>query len=331
MVCETSPTLGRAGIAAAVRGRRVDGRAACATMWAGPPRRRWTRRSNDSRTGSCSIWGAIRPRASTRDCGSSCSVAGRCWRGDSGRRTWIVTLAEPGSSLGSVDLDAADPARSLPALARTIRSGWCESPAPTPSRAWFSRVASSTGSRAGSDHYNDGAYPRWAMRPEPCLVRRDLFSPFAIVTGQEGGKVILTARLPRLHRRARPDRSLPRGPYLPRCGWCRFPTSRSGSCGSASRTCRSKPSNGPSASSPIVSPYLDPLSKRDPRPHRFVALGLKPGDSPSRLRFVTKPDKGPAAGFTLTARLVPDGLPAIWARPIALAGSCCNRVLPTDW
>ena len=66
---------------------------------------------------------------------------------------------------------------------------------------------------------------------------------------------------------------------------------------------------GLSARCAIVSPYLDPLSKRDPRPHRFVALGLKPGDSPTRLRFVTKPDKGPAAGFTLTARLVPDGQP----------------------
>ncbi len=66
---------------------------------------------------------------------------------------------------------------------------------------------------------------------------------------------------------------------------------------------------GLSARCAIVSPYLDPLSKRDPRPHRFVALGLKPGDTPTRLRFVTKPDKGPAAGFTLTARLVPDGQP----------------------
>jgi hypothetical protein len=67
--------------------------------------------------------------------------------------------------------------------------------------------------------------------------------------------------------------------------------------------------SGPVARCAIVSPYHDPLSERDPRPHRFVALGLKPGNSPLRLRFVTRADESPAAGYTLTARLAPNGQP----------------------
>ena len=53
----------------------------------------------------------------------------------------------------------------------------------------------------------------------------------------------------------------------------------------------------------------DPLSKRMTRPNSLAALGLKPGNTPLRLRFVTKPDQLPAAGYTLTARTVPDGQP----------------------
>jgi hypothetical protein len=40
-----------------------------------------------------------------------------------------------------------------------------------------------------------------------------------------------------------------------------------------------------------------------------VALGLKPGNSSIKLRFVNKADRAPAAGYTLMARLVPDGQP----------------------
>ena len=45
------------------------------------------------------------------------------------------------------------------------------------------------------------------------------------------------------------------------------------------------------------------------RPNSLAALGLKPGNTPLKLRFVTKPDQAPAAGYTLTARRVPDGQP----------------------
>ena len=66
---------------------------------------------------------------------------------------------------------------------------------------------------------------------------------------------------------------------------------------------------GPVARCAIISALRDPLTKRMARPNSLAALGLKPGDSPLKLRFVTRPDQAPAAGYTLTARLVPDGQP----------------------
>ena len=65
----------------------------------------------------------------------------------------------------------------------------------------------------------------------------------------------------------------------------------------------------PRARCAIVTRCRDPLTQRVSRPNTLAALGIKTGDSVSRLRFLTRPDLAPAAGYTLTARTVPDGLP----------------------
>jgi hypothetical protein len=67
--------------------------------------------------------------------------------------------------------------------------------------------------------------------------------------------------------------------------------------------------NGPTARCAIVSALRDPLTKRIATRNTLVALGLKPGRTPTRFRFVTRPDKAPAAGYVLTARDLPDGPP----------------------
>jgi hypothetical protein len=66
---------------------------------------------------------------------------------------------------------------------------------------------------------------------------------------------------------------------------------------------------GASARCAIVSALRDPLTRRIARKNRLIALGVKPADRPTRLRFVTRPDKLPAAGYVLTARTLPDGPP----------------------
>ncbi len=57
----------------------------------------------------------------------------------------------------------------------------------------------------------------------------------------------------------------------------------------------------------VVSVYSNPLTNQVMQETSMVALGVKPGKSPTRLRFVTLPDKAPAAGYVLTARRYPDG------------------------
>ncbi len=58
----------------------------------------------------------------------------------------------------------------------------------------------------------------------------------------------------------------------------------------------------------MVSIFSDPLTKRMVQPNSLVALGIKAGKMPTRLRFVTNPDKAPAAGYLLTARTLPNGV-----------------------
>ena len=45
------------------------------------------------------------------------------------------------------------------------------------------------------------------------------------------------------------------------------------------------------------------------RPNTLAAIGIKPGNSTLRFRFMTRPDQSPAAGYTLIARSVPEGVP----------------------
>lgn len=57
----------------------------------------------------------------------------------------------------------------------------------------------------------------------------------------------------------------------------------------------------------LIRGVADPLSKRFPRKNKLVALGVNPGASPTRFRFVQAKDQAPAAGYVLMARPAPDG------------------------
>ncbi len=65
---------------------------------------------------------------------------------------------------------------------------------------------------------------------------------------------------------------------------------------------------GPVAQCTIASALRDPLTRRITRKTNLVALAVKPGEVPTRLRFVTRPTEAPAAGYVLTARTVPAGV-----------------------
>jgi hypothetical protein len=65
----------------------------------------------------------------------------------------------------------------------------------------------------------------------------------------------------------------------------------------------------PGARCSFVSSFSDPFTGRTVQKSSYVALGVKAGKSPTRLRFLTKPDRAPAAGYVLTVRTFPDGPP----------------------
>src|SRR5262249_10782124 len=60
----------------------------------------------------------------------------------------------------------------------------------------------------------------------------------------------------------------------------------------------------------FLSVYSNPLTERVvQKGTAVVALGVRPGRSPTRLRFLTLPDRAPAAAYVLTARARPAGPP----------------------
>jgi hypothetical protein len=67
--------------------------------------------------------------------------------------------------------------------------------------------------------------------------------------------------------------------------------------------------DGSKARASIKSMFSDPLTSRVAQQNTLAAIGVKPGKNPTRLRFLTLPDRAPAAGYLLTMWDYPDGLP----------------------
>lgn len=72
---------------------------------------------------------------------------------------------------------------------------------------------------------------------------------------------------------------------------------------------RVEAAEGAGARCSVVSVFGDPFTKRVVQKTSLAAIGVKPGKTPTRLRFLTLPDRAPAAGYVLTARAYPDGTP----------------------
>ena len=137
----------------------------------------------------------------------------------------------------------------------------------------------------------------------------DLFNPTAEITGQEGGGALLKVQGAAITPASPSGAVVTKGKvFIP----LRLVSLRDGKVQILRipfTYLQVESVDGPVARCAIISPMRDPLSKRMARPNSLAALGLKPGNTPLRLRFVTKPDQLPAAGYTLTARTVPDGQP----------------------
>ncbi len=131
----------------------------------------------------------------------------------------------------------------------------------------------------------------------------DLFSPTAVLTRQEAGRAILNVRGAALEAASNIGRVVSKGTvFIP----LRLVSQLKGGV-SILRIpftyLQVESVEGSTARCTITSALSDPFTRRISRPSSIAAIGIKPGRSPIRLRFTTRPDGDPAAGYTLTAHL----------------------------
>ncbi len=223
---------------------------------------------------------------------------------------WIVTVAAQPSPLASGDLEALEPE----AFARFHTSF---------DKIWLVRIASAltgSGLEFSGREYDAATRRLGPLQKHTAFVLADaprallqfaleLFSPTALITGQEGGRALLLVRGGSILPASELGRVASRGMvFFP----VRLITMRDQSI-AVRRIAFSyllvEEANGAVARCAIVSALRDPLTQRVARPNTLAAIGIKPGNNTLRLRFISRNDKSPAAGYTLYARTVPDGLP----------------------
>jgi hypothetical protein len=138
---------------------------------------------------------------------------------------------------------------------------------------------------------------------------RDLFNPTGEVVGQEGGKALLTVQGAALEPASPIGAVVTKGMIFQPLRLVSLRDGKVQILRIPFTYLEVDSVEGPVARCSITTGLHDPFTKRMARASSFGALGLKPGDSPLTLRFVTKADKAPAAGYTLTSRRAPDGQP----------------------
>jgi hypothetical protein len=137
----------------------------------------------------------------------------------------------------------------------------------------------------------------------------DLFRPSAALGEQSGGGVALTVRGASLKGASRIGPLVKQGDVFRPIRIVTLPDGDRRVLDIPFTYLRVESLDGALARCSIVSSLRDPLTRRIAQKSTLVALGSKPGQYPTRLRFLTQPDKAPAAGFLLTGRTLPDGLP----------------------
>jgi hypothetical protein len=222
---------------------------------------------------------------------------------------WMVSIAEPSSSLASRDLESIEP-EAFASLASF-------------DKVWLVRVV---GTGAGGTLEFFGREFDTATRRLGPIQRRtvaamgdtprellefslDLFNPTAEITGQEGGQALLTVQGGALAAASPIGAVVAKGMVFQPLRLVSLRDGKIQILRIPFTYLQVESVEGPVARCAITSALRDPFTKRMARPNSLGALGIKPGTSPLALRFVTKTDQIPAEGYTLTARQVPDGQP----------------------
>ncbi|WP_165245682.1 hypothetical protein [Paludisphaera soli] len=222
--------------------------------------------------------------------------------------SWSIRIADRPSSLAVSDLEG-------------LKAGALSGFDPASDKIWLVRV-SVDGDDAGlvfSGREYDAA-TRWLgpLQRRKATARLDatrtffrftldLFSPSALIVGQEGGRALLKVQGASIPPASDLGAVVTKGTtFIP----LRLVTLRDESVGItriAYTYLAAESVEGSIARCAILSAYRDPLSQRISRPNTLAALGIKAGETALRLRFVDKATREPASGYTLTERPAPDG------------------------
>ncbi len=221
---------------------------------------------------------------------------------------WVISIAPPSSPL--LDLDLEDPDASAFANVGAFDKVWL---------VHADRPDAGTGLVFSGREYDTatrrlGPLQRRTVEslgdaPRALLVfALDLFSPTALITGQEGGRAMLTVRGSMIEPASPIGRVVAKGTVFQPL---RLVSAKKGTVvlTIALTYLQVESMDGPVARCTIISAYRDPLTQRVVQANTLAGVGIKPGQSPLRLRFVTGVDQIPAAGYTLTAHVPPDGKP----------------------
>jgi hypothetical protein len=229
---------------------------------------------------------------------------------------WLVTVAPPSGPVLDIDLESLEKATPAQAAAfeKAVNAGSYD-------KVWVVH-ADRNDSGIGVD-FTGREYDTATRRLGP-LQRRsvevladapralleftlDLFSPTAVINGEEGGQALLTVRGSAIEPADPIGRVVAPGAVLQPLRLISTKDDQTVVKIIAWTYLRVESIDGPVARCAIVSGLRDPFSKRLIQRSTLAAVGIRPGHSPLRLRFVTFKDKAPGAGYTLTARPVPNG------------------------
>ena len=221
---------------------------------------------------------------------------------------WAVQVAERPSPIAGPGLERAR-AEDLSGLVPTVDKAlfvWATSDPETADLVFEGREYDAATRWLGPLQRRIAASPLDAPRAL-FLFTTDLFTPSALIVGQEGGKALLKVQGAAIPPASDLGAVVAKGTtFIP----VRLVTQRDQSVRItriAFTYLAADSVEGSIARCTIVSAFRDPLSQRIARPNTLAALGIKPGESALRLRFVDKATKGPAAGYMLTERPAPDG------------------------
>jgi hypothetical protein len=223
---------------------------------------------------------------------------------------WIVTTAAQPSPLASGNLESLE-ASSFSGFDSSLDKIWLVriSAEPDTSELRFTGREYDTATRRLGPLQEQTAFV-FADAPRVLFqFTLDLFSPTALITGQEGGRALLLVRGAAVPPASELGRVVSKGQVFVPLRLVNVKGNEIVIRRILFTYLQAESMDGPLARCAIVSALRDPLTQRVSRPNTLAALGIKPGRGAVRLRFFTRAGNAPAAGYTLTARAVPEGLP----------------------